>query len=210
MAEDLFQKTLTALIQNQIKTAGKDATLAKIQKIKGLQIKMDGSVEALTGNVDEVLKEVLEAFTDAGSKTTAEAVIQAKQVQAEELKQKVEIGWQEVSREKAQLTSALEFLPMAFITTDANLKVTYQNPATARVLGLNNQNGWNIEQIQEYLTNGYMIKVECEKCAKVGLALPPTDVDFKHKRLRIFISPIKTFTKTLDVTGFAILIEELK
>lgn len=205
-----YKQILTKLIQKQILLTGKTVTLDKIKNIHGLRVEDDGTVTAIGDNVNATLDQVLEAFTDFPSLVTARQIIEAKSEQAKRVREQIASGWLQIESEKAHLTAAIESISLGFITTNQDLKIITQNSAVERILGPSQNKAWTINEIQSNITGEFFLPLLCKKCIELGAPLPPDEVKFKDKRLRIFISPIKTFNRGVEEAGVTIVIENLE
>ena len=58
------QKLLTQVIQKQIVILGPDITLTKARNVKGLTIADDGTVTAMSGDPQELTKQLIEQFME--------------------------------------------------------------------------------------------------------------------------------------------------
>lgn len=210
MSDELaYKQILTKLIQKQMLLVGKKIAIEKIRKIHGLKVKDDGTVESIEENISQTLDEVLAAFTNLPSLIAAKEIIEAKSEQAKEIREQIASGWLQIEHEKSHLTSAIESLQIGFITTNQNLQIIIANPAVDRILGPSPSGKWSISEIQNSITGEFFLPLLCKKCIELLAPLPPDLVNFKEKKLKIFISPIKAFSRGIEELGVTILIEEI-
>lgn len=206
---DLYKQILSKLIKKQILLVGKSTALEKVKKIHGIKTDENGTVVQITGNLNQTLEKTLEAFTDFPSLVAAREIIEAKSEQAKETREQIASGWLQIEHEKSHLTSAIESLALGFITTNQDLQIITKNPAVEKILGPSQNKDWTINEMQTNITGDFFLPLLCKKCMELMIPLPPDEIKFKDKTLRIFISPIKTFNKGLEDVGVTIIIENL-
>lgn len=207
--EELYKQILTSLIQKQMLLVGKNVAVQKVKNMHGIKIDDNGNVLELSGNLNQILESVLEAFTDLPSLIAAKQIIEAKSEQAKRIREQIASGWLQIEHEKSHLTSAIESLPVAFITTSQELQIITKNPAVEKILGQSTSEEWTINEIQSNIKGDFFLPLLCKKCMELLVPLPPDEVQFKDKKLRFFISPIKTYNRGVEELGVTIIIEQL-
>lgn len=207
--EDLYKQILTSLIQKQMLLVGKNDAIERVKNIHGIKINEEGKVLEIDQNLNGVLDSVLEAFTNFPSLVAAKQIIEAKSEQAKQVREQIASGWLQIQHEKSHLTSALESLSVGFITTNQDLQIITINPAVEKILGKSPSGEWTINEIQNNINGEFFLPLLCKKCMELLAPLPPDEVMFKDKKLRIFISPIKTFNRGAEELGVTIIIESL-
>lgn len=207
--EDLYKQILTSLIQKQMLLVGKNDAIERVKNIHGIKVDAEGKVLELDKNLNNVLDSVLEAFTNFPSLVAAKQIIEAKSEQAKQVREQIASGWLQLQHEKSHLTSALESLSLGLITTNQDLQIITINPAVEKILGPSPSGEWNINEIQSNISGEFFLPLLCKKCMELLAPLPPDEVNFKNKKLRFFISPIKTFNRGMEELGVTIVIENL-
>lgn len=207
--EDIYKTILTSLIQKQMLLVGKKDAVVKARGIDGLKINDQGKVLEIKGNLNEIFDSVLVAFTTFSGLVAAKQIIEAKSEQAKQVREQIASGWLQIQREKSHLTSALEFLSLGMITTNQELQTVTVNPAVERILGTSKSGKWTVNEIQINLKGEFFLPLACKKCMDLLSPLPPEEVMYKEKKLKVFISPIKTFNRGTEEFGVTVILEEL-
>src|SRR3989344_3545534 len=122
-------------------------------------------------------------------------------------KSKLSREWFEVEREKTKLLSAIENLPIGFLILDDYNKITLKNSAACKILGVEENKNWTVDEFQNSLGGDYDLKGDITICLQERVPIGPKDIKYGKKTIRIFISPIIILKKSLTVPGSTILIE---
>lgn len=127
----------------------------------------------------------------------------------ENAKAQISKGYLELEREKTFLRSALENLQVGFIMIDDYKKVIFKNIAIDEILGPIDHGGWDVDKIQQLFKGKYDLDRDIDNCFRERLRLGPKDVSLDKIKVRIFISPVNIFVKSLTVPAVVILIENI-
>lgn len=69
-----YQKLLTEVIKKQIIILGPSITLAKARNVRGLTVSEDGTVTAISGNPQELTRELIDQFMELSSLIVKETI----------------------------------------------------------------------------------------------------------------------------------------
>lgn len=127
----------------------------------------------------------------------------------ENAKAQISKGYLEVEREKTFLRSALENLQIGFIMIDDYKKVIFKNIAVDEILGPIDHGGWDVDKIQQLFKGKYDLVSDIDNCFRERLRIGPKDVNLGKTKVRLFISPVNIFVKSLTVPAAVILIENI-
>src|SRR3989344_557321 len=127
----------------------------------------------------------------------------------ERVQDQIAKGWLTMEREKSQLLAAIDNLSIGFMMIDDHDNVIKMNPALNRILGPAPRGKWTVLDMQREFGTNFNLPLECNNSIIARRPLPPKDVHFKNKKLRIFISPIILLKESIAVLGTTILIEDL-
>lgn len=127
----------------------------------------------------------------------------------EDAKAQVTKGYLELERERTLLRSAIENFHLGFMMIDDYKKVIFKNIAIDEILGPIDHGGWTVEKLRDLLHGKYDLTGEIDKCFRGRTRIGPTDINFDGKKIRIFISPINIFKKSLSVPSVVILLEDI-
>lgn len=186
---------------------GPQVVLAKIKNIDGLKVAPDGTVTSITKPPETITEEIFSAFMNFPSRVAAKDILTNQAAQAKEVKGQIESGWLQIENEKAGLHAAIENLMLGFITTNESLKITSQNPAVTKILGISEAGSWTIAELQNNIGNQFYFPIECNRAMESKLPLPPIDVSIGSKQIRFYISPIILVGKQIEVAGVTIILE---
>lgn len=127
----------------------------------------------------------------------------------EKAKAQISKGYLELEREKTFLRSALENLQVGFIMIDDYKKVIFKNITVDEILGPIDHGGWNVEKIQQLFKGKYDLVRDIDNCFRERIRIGPKDIALNKTKVRIFISPVNIFVKSLTVPSVVILIENI-
>ncbi len=127
----------------------------------------------------------------------------------EEAKKQISKGYLQLERERTELRSAIENLQLGFMMIDDYKKVIFKNIAIAEILGPIDHGGWNVEKLQELMTGKYDLLKDIDNCFRERIRVGPKDISLDGKKVRIFISPVNIFKKSLTVPAVVIILENI-
>ena len=127
----------------------------------------------------------------------------------EKAKAQVSKGYLELEREKTFLRSALENLQLGFIMVDDYKKVIFKNIALDEILGPIDHGGWDVDKIQQLFKGKYDLTADIENCFRERTRIGPKDIDLNKTKVRVFISPVNIFVKSLTVPAVVIILENI-
>jgi len=127
----------------------------------------------------------------------------------EKAKAQVSKGYLELEREKTFLRSALENLQLGFIMIDDYKKVIFKNIALDEILGPIDHGGWDVEKMQQLFKGKYDLTTDIENCFRERARIGPKDIELNKTKVRVFISPVNIFVKSLTVPAVVIVLENI-
>ena len=127
----------------------------------------------------------------------------------EKAKAQVSKGYLELEREKTFLRSALENLQLGFIMIDDYKKVIFKNIALDEILGPIDHGGWDVEKMQQLFKGKYDLTADIENCFRERARIGPKDIELNKTKVRVFISPVNIFVKSLTVPAVVIVLENI-
>lgn len=127
----------------------------------------------------------------------------------EHAKAQISKGYLNIEREKTYLKSALENLLLGFLMIDDYKKVIFKNIAVDEILGPIDHGGWTVDKLQDLLKGKYDLARDIENCFRERIRIGPNDIPLDGKKIRVFISPVNIFTKSLTVPAVVILLENI-
>jgi len=127
----------------------------------------------------------------------------------EKAKAQVSKGYLELEREKTFLRSALENLQLGFMMIDDYKKVIFKNIAVDEILGPIDHGGWDIEKMQQLFKEKYDLVKDIDNCFRERVRIGPKDIELNKKGVRVFISPVNIFVKSLTVPAVVIMLENI-
>ena len=127
----------------------------------------------------------------------------------EKAKAQVSKGYLELEREKTFLRSALENLQLGFMMIDDYKKVIFKNIALDEILGPIDHGGWDVEKMQQLFKEKYDLVKDIDNCFRERVRIGPKDIELNKKGVRVFISPVNIFVKSLTVPAVVIMLENI-
>ncbi len=127
----------------------------------------------------------------------------------EKAKAQVSKGYLELEREKTFLRSALENLQLGFIMIDDYKKVIFKNIALDEILGPIDHGGWDIDKMQQLFKEKYDLVKDIDNCFRERVRIGPKDIELNKTKVRVFISPVNIFVKSLTVPAVVIMLENI-
>ncbi len=124
---------------------------------------------------------------------------------------KIAGSWLQIEREKSQLVAALNSIPLGIMLTDDHGNIVTQSAGVEKILGPSGVSGalWSLPKLQEKILGDFNIAEECTKAISQKAQIPPQDIAFGTKTLRIFIDPINLMKESLAPIGAIIIIEDV-
>ncbi|OGD88613.1 hypothetical protein A3J17_00410 [Candidatus Curtissbacteria bacterium RIFCSPLOWO2_02_FULL_40_11] len=127
----------------------------------------------------------------------------------EHAKAQISKGYLEIEREKTYFRSALENLAIGFMMIDDYKQITFKNITVDEILGPIDHGGWNVEKLQELFKGKYDLMKDIDNCFRERIRIGPKDVSVNGKKIRVFVSPVNIFKKSLTVPAVVILLENI-
>ena len=88
-------------------------------------------------------------------------------------------------------------------------KVIFKNIALDEILGPIDHGGWDVEKMQQLFKEKYDLVGDIDNCFRERARIGPNDIDLNKRRVRIFISPVNIFVKSLTVPAVVIMLENI-
>jgi len=127
----------------------------------------------------------------------------------EDVKAQISKGYLELERERVMLRSALENLQIGLMIIDDYKKVTFKNNAIDEILGPIGLGGWTVDKLQNLFKGKYDLVKNIDNCFRKRIKIGPKDISLNGKKIRIFVSPVNIFKKSLTVPAVVILLENI-
>lgn len=118
-------------------------------------------------------------------------------------------GYLQLEREKTFLRSALENLQLGLIMIDDYKKAIFKNIALDEILGPIDHGGWDVDKMQQLFKGKYDLVRDIDNCFRERVRIGPNDIELNKAKVRIFISPVNIFVKSLTVPAIVILLENI-
>ena len=127
----------------------------------------------------------------------------------EEAKAQISKGYLQLERERTYLRSAIENLQLGFLMIDDYKQVTFKNIAVDEILGPIDHGGWNVDKLQSLFKGKYDLVKHIDNVFRKRIRIGPKDLSVNGKKIRIFISPVNIFNKSLTVPAVVIFLENI-